>query len=333
VNDLDTPPQTFAPPPRWARLYGLGALLALAVFGWTAWQAWLARGQSDFALWLAAAAVSAFLLPWLAFGWWWLRRVRYTLTPQALHLAGPGAQATVPLESIVWAGVQQHYDRPLPSPPRGWPGLQVGLAAPAQGPTVAFYAVSRSRWVVVEDAEGRVFVLTPARPAAFLTALAARLEAHGPATAEAQAAALEEPASAPAAATALATTAPAAPEPSAASPGDAEDASPGPAPATVPPETRAAAPDRRAALGMWGLVLGAWLATLLTVAAAWQGWPLLGAGLQYALYGHLVLEGAETGLGFVLAGRGQKGPAYALWAAGLLSGLGFLWAVASHLWL
>ncbi|NPA30867.1 MAG: hypothetical protein GXO37_02585, partial [Chloroflexi bacterium] len=169
--------QVFHPPARWSRLYGLAALVSLGIFGWTALRAWQTRGQDDFVLWLTLAALAAFLTPWLIYGWWWTRQVVYHLDVHTLTLRAPGAHAQIALEDILWAGVAAHYDRALPTPPRGWPGLMVGLVAQPEGATVAFYGVRAGPIVVVEDADGRVFVLTPADEAAFLDALRGRLDA------------------------------------------------------------------------------------------------------------------------------------------------------------
>ncbi len=309
-------PRVFRPPARWSWFYGLAALLALVGFGWTALRAWHARGQSDFALWLTLAALSAFVVPWLAYGWWWTRQVAYRLGDASLTLRAPGAQAVLPLERIVWAGVVAHYDRELPAPPRGWPGLLVGLVAQSQGVTVAFYGLSRGPQVVLEDEDGRVFVLTPADPAAFLEALRARLDAAAP------------PEDAPAA-EAPATT-PVAP---AAEPVEPEPAPPAAAPAPraepVPQTPKAARVPR----GAWAVVLLAWAVSLGGAASAYSVAVLLPLGLQYALYGHLVLLGAETGVGHYLFATGREAYAYALWAAGLLAGLGVTWAIVDHLYL
>ncbi len=314
--------QVFRPPARWAWLYGLAALFAAGGLGWTALRAWHARGQSDFALWLALAAGAAFLLPWLAFGWWWTRQVTYRLDADTLSLYAPGAQAHLPLENLVWAGVVAHYDRPLPAPPRGWPGLMVGLVAQPEGATVAFYGLQRARMVVLEDADARVFVLTPADPAAFLAALRARLD-DTPVASEPDAGA-NEAASARPEAMASAPTAAAhasAAEPAAASPAVA------PAPRAEPvPQT----PSRGPAWVARGLVVVAWLVTLAGVAWAYPRVDALPVGLQYALYAHLVTLGAETGAGHYLLAARREAHAYALWAAGLLTSLGVGWALATQ---
>lgn len=308
---MDAGERLFVPPARWVWLYGLAALLALMAFGGMALRAWHARGQSDFALWLTLAAMAAFVVPWLAYGWWWARQVRYRLTSQRIVLHAPGAQAEIPLEKIVWAGVAAHYERSLPRPPRHWPGLMVGLVASGEGPTVAFYGLRTGVPVILEDVDGRVFVLTPADEVAFLDALRGLLDS--PALDETAAASMPEAvAETVASVEADATTAVRA----------------RPHASSIP---KAAAPGLPR--GAWAMLLLAWVATLLGAVMAYGALVLLPLGLQYVLYAHVVLLGAETGVGHYLFATRREAYAYALWAAGLLAGLGVTWAVVYHLYL
>ena len=290
MNASNTPARAYRPPAGWAWFYGLGTGGALALFVGMALRAWHTRGQGDFVFWLTGAALAAFAVPWLAYGWWWVRQVRYRLTAEALALHAPGAQAVLPLTDIVWAGVAAHYDRPLPPAPRHWPGLMVGLVADAQGRTVAFYGLQRARMVVVEDAEGRVFVLTPAAVAAFLEDLRGLLAVEtGQATSSAPPAAAE-------------------PVP--------------PAPTPAPSATASRFPR-----GAVGLVVLAWGLSLAGAVGLYTQAVSVPLGLQYAFYGHLVALGAETGAGQYLYAARRAAYAYALWAAGLLAALGFAWAL------
>ncbi len=303
--------RVFRPPRTWNLLYGLGTAWALVVLGGLVWKIWRSAGGPDFALWLGLTALSAFLVPWLAYGWWWTRRVYYRLEPTALVLTVPGAQAYLPLEDIAWAGVAEHYDRPLPPAPRAWPGLLVGFVVQADGTTVAFYGLRRARRVVIEDTEGRVLVLTPAAVGDFLAALRAYLEPETPAEEEVAAAA-----------NAVASAGPPGPQPLAPPAAATEAAVPSAPPAAAKPRG-----GRRAA---WALIGLAWLLAVAVTAWAYLRWPRLPLGLQYALYGHWVVLGGETGLGYYLAGARRLAYAYALWAAGLLAGAGLAWAFWVH---
>jgi len=312
VTQPDSPvfeTRSFSPPARWAWFYGLAALLTWVALGGAALRAWHARGQQDFALWLTLAVAAALIAPWLVYGWWWTRQIQYRLTRGHVMLRAPGAQAEIPLESIVWAGVEAHYERALPPPPRHWPGTMVGLVASGEGPTVAFYGLRGGVRVILEDADERIFVLTPADEAAFLDTLRGLLEAPSE---EASVATEPLPAAGP--------TAPPDTQPTAAAPKPRAASAPRPASPRVP-------------RGAWAVMGVAWVVSLLAAASAYSVAVLLPLGLQYALYGHLVLLGAETGVGHYLFATGREASAYTLWAAGLLAGLGVTWAVVYHLYL
>ncbi|NPA26373.1 MAG: hypothetical protein GXO36_02060 [Chloroflexi bacterium] len=144
--------------------------------------------------WLAFALIAAFGLPWAAYAWYLAGQVFYRLGPDGLHLHAPGAHVHIALSRVVWAGLEVHYPQreAVPEPPRsGW-GLSIGLIVDdGTQRTWSFYSLRSGPHLLVETDDQTVFVLSPARPAAFLEHLRALL------TPEAEAAALPEAAAEP----------------------------------------------------------------------------------------------------------------------------------------
>ncbi len=269
--------------------------------------------------WLAVALVAAFGLPWAAYAWYIWGQVSYRLTPQALVLRGPNAQAQVALTRIVWAGLEAHLaarEIALPrAPASGW-GLHIGLLDDeASGRRWAFYAVASAPRVIIETDDGTFFVLTPARPADLLEQLRARLAEPPAAQAEAG--------PAPPTPTAAPTEAPPhpdAPQPTQAptpQPRDeattAEPAAPPAAEGTPSPEATPAEPpategshaapqaDARPtprARWSWGLLAMAWAAALVPLGLWLVGARTPDLRLQMSLAAHFLFLGAESGLAF-----------------------------------
>ncbi len=170
--------QTFRPARRglWLALYSLATLVLLAGVALSGWYAYeqVQTGQG-FPWWAVATGVALLPLPWLGYGLYLLLRSRYRLDEQGLHVQWGGERHLLPWEDLTWAGLLRDYPSRVEMPPALWPGLRYGTGLTEEGRPVRAFALQGGRPVLVET-ERICWLLTPARPAAFLRQVAAWVE-------------------------------------------------------------------------------------------------------------------------------------------------------------
>lgn len=164
------------PPKSTGLAFGLGALLVWLALAAGSLALIVTRPLDPLSAALAALlTASAPLAVWLAYRGAGLLSARYRLTRNSLTVDWGGRREVIPLTEIEEAHSASEYAGTLRPPAWRWPGCVVGRVQQADLGAVEFLAVTaeKSRLVLL-GYPGGWLALSPANPAAFLTALAER---------------------------------------------------------------------------------------------------------------------------------------------------------------
>ncbi len=151
-------------------IFQAGALLFfLAASGLGLWQASKASIGPTFLVYLLPALISAPVIFLLAYRSYALLAASYQLERDGLRLRWGLRSEQIPSDAVVWVGLARDFPQPVPQPRLRWPGAVLGTRRLPDGRT-AEYLASRNRDLVLIVAGERLFLISPADPAAFLQA-------------------------------------------------------------------------------------------------------------------------------------------------------------------
>jgi hypothetical protein len=160
----------FAPARRKAILFHSLAILVLAALGsFGIWQANQAEIGLTFLLSLVPSLIAILLIPMLIYRLYALRQAGYVLHRDGFRLGWGLRVEDIPMDRVNWVRPANQVEGHLPLPLIRWPGSILGIRHLPNGEVVEFMASEQESMILIAT-PGRIFVISPEQPEAFLQA-------------------------------------------------------------------------------------------------------------------------------------------------------------------
>jgi hypothetical protein len=177
----------FKPPRRQGLVLHITLILLLAAAsGWSLWKAFQSVIGPVFLLYLLLALLTGSLVPLLVYRAYSLYKAFYKIERDGIRLNWGLRYEDIPMDSVLWVRLAEEMfqaqpwldpegqpqnpalSQALPLPLIRWPGAVLGTRHLAGGEQVEFMAAKSGNGLILIATSNKIFVVSPANPAAFL---------------------------------------------------------------------------------------------------------------------------------------------------------------------